>query len=306
MSGDLILCGWRVRSGLAMPELLPWQGDDRPADVEIGFGPIPEPADAPVFVLPYSRLWANGAFLLTMEGVGRFWVEGGRRILVEPAPSLNEAELRAFILGPVLGVLCHQRGLLPVHASAVRIDGRAVLIAGISGAGKSALAAALGARGHTLVADDVVAFSPNNSMVLPAFPQCKLCLDVLRSLALDHVGLVPNRPGQPKFRISAPAGFETVPLSPSAVYILNSVMQGKPNKIKHLPPEMAMAQLDNMIFRRGVGMKIQPRKALFKAIARLAQAATVHVLPVERGLPLTELGRLAERVESHALGLRIP
>ena len=41
-----------------------------------------------------------------------------------------------------------------LHASSVAIDGRAVLIAGISGSGKSDLALRLIDRGFTLVADD--------------------------------------------------------------------------------------------------------------------------------------------------------
>jgi serine kinase of HPr protein (carbohydrate metabolism regulator) len=41
-----------------------------------------------------------------------------------------------------------------IHASTVAVDGRAVLIAGISGAGKSDLALQLIDRGFTLVSDD--------------------------------------------------------------------------------------------------------------------------------------------------------
>jgi serine kinase of HPr protein (carbohydrate metabolism regulator) len=48
------------------------------------------------------------------------------------------------------------RALLPFHASTVTIDGRAVLIAGPAGAGKSTLAAALTALGARWLADDLV------------------------------------------------------------------------------------------------------------------------------------------------------
>ncbi len=304
MNGDSILCGWRVRTGLPMPELLPWQGDGRPVDVEISLDVIPDRTEAPIFVLPHSRLWADGAFLLAMDGLGRFWVEGGRRVLVEPAPGTNEAELRGFILGSVLGALCHQRGLLPIHASAVRIDGRAVLIAGESGAGKSTLAAALGACGHALVADDVVAFDPISSMVLPAFPQRKLAFDAMDALNLDHVGLIPNRPGQPKFRIPASVDFDTEPLSPSAIYLLSSSLPGKSREFKRLPKAISMKHIDKMIYRRGIGVHIQQPQAVFQAVGGLVQAAPVYVLPTERGQPLSGLNQLAERVASHALSIR--
>ena len=115
-----MLCGWRVRSSFRLPELLPWQGDERPVDIEIGFGQIDEPAEEPIFILPHCRLWANGIFIFTLDGVGRFWVKDGCRVVIESDPGISESELRVFLLGTVLGVLCHQRGLLPIHASAVR------------------------------------------------------------------------------------------------------------------------------------------------------------------------------------------
>ena len=48
------------------------------------------------------------------------------------------------------------RESVTLHASAVAVDGRGVLILGASGAGKSALALALIGRGACLVADDRV------------------------------------------------------------------------------------------------------------------------------------------------------
>lgn len=305
MSFDLTLCGWRVRSALPLPELLPWQGDNRPVDVEIVVDAIPARADAPVFALPHSKLWADGAFLLALEKVGRFLVEAGRRVVVEPSASANESELRTFLLGSVLGVLCHQRGLLPIHASAVRIDGRAILVAGDSGAGKSTLAAALGARGHALAADDVAAFDPASGLILPAFPMRKLATDSLQALSLEHRGLVANRPGQPKFHVPAAENFESAPLPPLAVYILR--VKGDSARPEGIEEQAsfaeAMARLDSMVYRRRIGMDIQPQPSLFRAIAKLAQLAPVHLLIRKEGRPLALLDRMAEQVETHARGL---
>lgn len=306
MGNDLILCGWRVRSALALPELPPWQGDDRPVDIEILPAFIPKPAEAPIFVLPHSRLWANGDFLLELDGVGRFRVEGGCRVLVEPSENADPSELKAFLLGSVLGALCHQRGLLPIHASAVRIDGAAVLIAGISGAGKSTLAAALGARGHALAADDVAAFDPSSSRLLPAYPQRKLARDVLETLDIGHEGLVAHRPGQPKFRVPALAGFDSAPLPVAAVYILNVSMLTRPLDPERFSAAMAMTMLDKMLYRRAIGRKIQSAQTLFTSIARLAQIAPIYSLHRHKSAPLDGLEQLAERIESHARRLYKP
>jgi hypothetical protein len=299
----MILCGWRVRSCIALPELLSWIGDDRPVDVEILFGQITEPSEMPIFIRPHSRLWANGFYLLIIEGVGRFSMKDGKQIVIEPVPGIAESELRVFLLGTVLGVLCHQRGLLPVHASAVNINGRAVLFSGNSGAGKSTMAAALGQRGHPLMADDIVAITPE-TMALPAFPQRKLALDVLDVLTLDHAGLLPNRPGQPKYRVSALEGFDSAPLRPLSIYMLGGAMPGRTDEIVLQNRVASIAWLNRMLYRRKIGMMIQPSQRMLNAIARLAQAVPVYTLTLGSDLPLADLGKLAERVEAHAVGLQ--
>lgn len=301
--GDHILCGWRVRASLPMPELPAWSGDDRPVDIAISIESIPKRADKPIFVLPHSQLWADGAFLLELDQIGRFWVEGGNRVSIEPASCANEEELRGFILGSVLGVLCHQRGLLPIHASAVRLDGRALLIAGNSGAGKSTLAAALGARGHALISDDVVAFDPLSCQILPAFPQRKLACDVMEKLGLAHAGLIPNRPGQPKFRIPAPAEFSTAPLAPSVIYILHNAPSDRSADITQPPAVASMQLLHQMIYRRGAGTKIQSAQAIFRAIAALVNTAKVHSMASGCNQPLASLDDFAHQVEIHARSL---
>lgn len=304
MNHDLILCGWRVRSSLPLPELLPWTGEDRPVDIKIDVADIPVPTAVPILVLPHSRLWRNGDFLLELDGVGRFWVAQGRQVLVEPAPNCPEAELRAFMLGSVLGVLCHQRGLLPIHASAVRIDEVAVLIAGISGAGKSTLAAALGARGHALLSDDVAAIDPQSGRLLPAYPQRKLTPDVLHVLQMPHEGLLAHRVGQVKFRVPAFTDFSTEPITPAAVFVLKVSPIGQFGAPERQSSAKAMALLDNMIYRRLVGQHIQPKSVLFASIAKLAQRAPVYTLPRRKGAPLSELDAFAAQVEACVRALK--
>lgn len=301
MAADYCLCGWRVRSEIDLSELLPWREGDCPVDVEIRVGTIPVATSDPVFVLPHSRLWANNDFELNMDKVGRFKVERGCRVLVEPAAAGTENELKAFLLGTVLGVLCHQRGLLPLHASAVRVRESAVLVAGDSGAGKSTLAAALGLRGYGLLTDDVAAIDPSGPRVLPAYPQRKLAPDVLDVLALPHDGLVAHRSGQVKYRVPQLSGFTAEPLMPAVIYILNRTSLELSGDPQRLSPVEAMAALNSMIYRRRVGSRIQSQASLFRSIGRLAHATPVYLVHRFKGASLDTLGSFAAMIENHAV-----
>jgi len=61
-----------------------------------------------------------------------------------------------YLSGPILSVLLRIRGALALHASAVEIGSGAIGFVGAHDAGKSTLAAALGAAGCRVVTDDVL------------------------------------------------------------------------------------------------------------------------------------------------------
>jgi energy-coupling factor transporter ATP-binding protein EcfA2 len=93
--------------------------------------------------------------LIDIPATGRFLVRGGNEILVDPAPSSNDNEIRAYLLGTAFGLLCYQRGITPLHAAAIDFAGGCVAFVGESGAGKSTLAAALARSGHQVISDDL-------------------------------------------------------------------------------------------------------------------------------------------------------
>lgn len=80
----------------------------------------------------------------------------------------------------------------PLHASCVAVGDDAVLIFGASGAGKSSLALRLMALGATLVADDRVLLTVNDSQLVARSPaSIKNLIEargigILNAVALDH------------------------------------------------------------------------------------------------------------------------
>jgi hypothetical protein len=129
---------------------------------------------------------AGDTLVIVIKDVGRFAVCSDREVLVDPAPGVRPLDLALYVMGPVFGAICHRRGVLPLHASAVRIDSACVAFAGHSGAGKSTLAGFLTGRGFGLVADDICVVAPGDELaVWPGPPRLKLSTDGLEAMDED-------------------------------------------------------------------------------------------------------------------------
>jgi hypothetical protein len=182
--------GLRVHSELPLPELA--EHPDASVDVVVRLGEARhEPGDHGDGgeLPPRSQL-----FDIVWNGIGKSIVRGGREIVLEPGPGVDERTLRLYLLGALLPVVLYQRGFLVLHASAVELDGRAVAFLGESGCGKSTLAVALQACGHRLLSDDVVPVwvDAQEPWIRTGPPSFKLWPDSARALgiAFDQLPLV--------------------------------------------------------------------------------------------------------------------
>ena len=115
-----------------------------------------EPADtttAPAVTVSRS---AHGFHFSYADGT-RIWVAGtGADVWCTWPATASLQDTCTYLYGPILGLILRLRGAVSFHASAVRIGDGAIAFAGPRGAGKSTLAAALGAAGCAVVTDDVL------------------------------------------------------------------------------------------------------------------------------------------------------
>lgn len=113
----------------------------------------------------------------------RAWVAAaGTDVWCTWPDSASLADTCTYLCGPILGLVLRLRGALAFHASAVQMGGGAVGFVGPHDAGKSTLAAALGAAGCPVVTDDVlhVRVDGNGWMAEPFTSMLKLWPDGAR------------------------------------------------------------------------------------------------------------------------------
>ena len=196
------LCGLKLNSDFDLPALPEWDGPpDATADVNCQLGEVPTRLDRPDHIAPLFQTSGAGEYLLVLPGTGRVLVRNGNTITVQPDAGAGE-NLSAILTGPILAVLWHQRGLLPLHASVIVIDGRAVALCGPAAVGKSTLAAVLAAQGYQVIADDigVVDVRSNREALVPAgCARLQLWRDALAELDVATDGLQRTLPHKERY-----------------------------------------------------------------------------------------------------------
>ena len=153
--------------------------------------------------------------------------------------------MRLFLTGSVFGALLYQRGILPLHGSAIATPRGAVVFAGPSGSGKSTLAAEFRRRGYSILADELCAIRVGGCVeLLPANPCLMLWADAIGALGLDRSVLRPARPELEKYIVPLGPAFSPEPIPLHAVYALESVNScaAGPNPITGLKKIDLLAQ----------------------------------------------------------------
>jgi hypothetical protein len=221
-SGDYRYLAYGVRIGSYQPlaPLVVAEGDGEP-DVRVRCGvldvrPFEEREGFQTHVSS-EEIW------IRHSRVGTFLARQGREIVVDPLPDVAERVVRSYIVKAALAAVLLQRGKLILHASGATIGGGAVAFVGSSGMGKSTTSAALHARGHPVIADDLLGVDVRGAdtpMALPGFPQMLLLPESASALGRDPDSLPRVSPVSDKFAFDAPNGFSLEPVPLRRIYAL--------------------------------------------------------------------------------------
>ena len=267
-------------------------------DIVLRAGPVPTALAQASARGPTWEI-AGDRFLFRVPHVARFLLSGGHEIMFEAAAGVEAADLSIFLTGTVLGILLHQRGQVVLHASAVRVNSKAVLFCGASGAGKSTLAAALAQRGFPLVTDDFCAatISGNGEVIVqPAGRNLKLWAQAIQKLDLAERRGAPVRSRLQKFFVEPTAAFSE-PLPLGAVYALREARPPHQPGIERPNVVDAALILRRSAYRPQLVDRMGQKADYFRAATAIANVTGIFQLT--RALNFDRMPEVAAQLERH-------
>lgn len=288
--------GLIIESEIELPGLI--QSDTAPPDTWIRLGSVPEHLkEAQNKGVLYEA--SKNDFLFRLDSIGRYRVQNGSEITVQAEKNASLEEIQLFLLGSAMGGLLHQRGILPIHGSAISNDHDAYVIAGVSSSGKSSLAAAFSERGFSLLTDDVsvIQFKDGNPFVHPGTPYLKLWSDVLSQFN-EVSELQRVRPKLEKF-------YKPVRKTPltEPVALRNIIILGVKNSpgftLEKLRGAESFNQLWNNTYRMQYSENLDQGPTQFKNLSKLANST--EIFRVERPAHPLQLTEFADFIQKNII-----
>jgi hypothetical protein len=242
--------GLRIGADRALPELPDLPSNDRHCDVTIGEGStgVPMVDGDQIAYRPVSL----DEVVVQWPSVGALRVSGGRHITYEMGDGVDPLVFRMFIFCQGLGVVLQQRKFLVLHASCVSFGDQTVAFAGVSGAGKSTIAAACCELGAHLLADDVLAVSFDDGQpprAWPGFARLKLRPEAAGQFAFTAGESAPAVGEFGKFLHRPTSGFGSAPACLDRIYVLAN---GDPLRVESLDSREAFQFLAQHTYGRAL------------------------------------------------------
>jgi hypothetical protein len=230
----------------------------------------------------HGRL-ADRSSYVGWDGIGEFLVSAdGRTIECRRSECAAAESFEIYLLGQALSFALVRQGFEPLHATAVVVDGEAVVFLGQSGFGKSTLAACFLDAGYQVLTDDLLVLHERAGRLVahPGPPWIKLFPKLARSFFGEEIVGTPMNAGTPKLllplnRSQSCAG--AVPLR--TIYALASPRSGLRTagiRIERLSLRAGFVELINNTFNYRVVDRARLERQFMGA------AALVAVAPVKK------------------------
>jgi len=275
-----------------------------PSIVQCSKPAIPETGD-PAFTS--SALGHEEFFELAYSDGTRFVVDrAAQQVWGACPPPLTIEDLATYLLGPIMGFVLRRRGVLSLHASAVCIDGQAIVLCGESESGKSTTAAALALQGIPVLCEDIAALTEEGDrlQVEAGYPRVCLWPDAVRDLLGVREALARLTPNWDKRFLSldgSQAKFEPKKKPLGQIYLLAPrVAEADAPRIEEVSSREALLDLVQNTYMNWLLDRTQ-RAAEFAVLSNL-----VTRVPMRRVVPHADparIGTLCDLIVSDSSGL---
>jgi hypothetical protein len=281
-----------------LPLALPERGDGGLGQIELRLAPAPyfssaarslsrQPASDSFY---QSKFLRDGSTYLRWNGVGEFLISGdGDRITGLQHDAAQEESFQVYLLGQALSYALVRCGLEPLHATAIVVDGGAVVLLGSSGFGKSSLAACFLEAGHRLLTDDLLILQASSASVMayPGPPRIKLFPQLARRFLPDAGSGVAMNSGTKKLILRLERVQSVVhPVPLRGIYALpapGSKVCSSAVRISVLPPGQSFLALVKNTFNNRIVSPARLERQ-FEAATTVAGLMPVKQVSFPRGL----------------------
>ncbi|MDD5559563.1 hypothetical protein [Candidatus Methylomirabilis sp.] len=245
---------------------------------------------------PNAAEWAqyvhlrDDAYYLRWSELFEFLVSAdGCRIAGRPLTHVAFEAFHTYLLGAVLSFSLIKRGLDPLHATTVVIDGGAVGFLGDTGYGKSSLGGAFIQAGYPVLTDDLLLLreGKHGFSASPGPPRIKLYPRIARKLLGEYATGVPMNPLTRKLII--PLGRDQVhqaPVALKALYLLprpSAPARRKRVTVRRVSQHSAFLALLKSAFNTEI-IDSERLRRQFLLCTRIASTVPVKLLSYPRSL----------------------
>ncbi len=260
--------GLNVESELKMDNLIE---SDGAIDVTVNFASSKEMENKKKDYMQFS-----------IPNVAVYYLKNSDEVLIEPLENTTEEAIVLYLEGLIFAIILMQKGMIPLHGSAINLAGNCIIILGDSGAGKSSLAAGLIKIGGKIITDDVIATKKINEKyyVLPSFPEQKLCGMSLEANDMDsakHKKIQYEYTSLEKYFVSRKDDFYQKASEMSNIFLLSPTDESilKTSEIKGLVKlQMLLKYVYNKRFIDMLGLNEEE----FVTCSNISRQCNIHVI----------------------------
>jgi len=174
---------------------------------------------------PSRVIQSEDSYVVSFDSLARFEVSFASEQITafDIAPDTDDAALTHLLFDHIAPRILAHQGKLVLHGSAVAIDGKVAVFIGETGAGKSTLAASLGAAGHELLGDDavIVSYLDGRFWAEPVYPSLRLYSDSIEKILGDQTEFTAMAHYSDKQRVTVSQPTHTRPFPLAALFVLS-------------------------------------------------------------------------------------